>query len=176
VETWLASAERIELPEDGSLEGALAESVKYVVEYLPEGAEVKDLDDGKALIVGKRKVFKTNAVVRQVAARFDKPKVKDVTLALKKMGLKNKTYRYGPGTKDTVKVWFAPHSQFARSGVGSQGTAASQQQAQQMVSAPWPIAASVTEAQPAAEEPSPPPEQVTQPDNPNVGDFDAEAA
>jgi hypothetical protein len=99
------SAEVIDLPPDATSEGALLDAVRRAIKGLQIGESVDDLDDGKGFAVNGKLLFKTDAIVRQVKATFEKPKIQDVGRHLSKLGLEYKTRRYGPGKKDTVRAW-----------------------------------------------------------------------
>ena len=105
VELWMRNAQRIAMPSDGTGDGAMRAAVRRSVHGLQIGESIEDLEFGKGFVLGADVIFKTDAVVRQVKATFDKPRIEDVVRHLFGMGLTYKTRRFAPGSGGTVKAW-----------------------------------------------------------------------
>ncbi|MBI5543802.1 MAG: bifunctional DNA primase/polymerase [Deltaproteobacteria bacterium] len=107
VAAWMKAATIIDLPAEGTTDGALHEAVKRAVDELIHGDSIEDLDDGKGFVVHGKVLFKTAAISRKVNIMLEKVRVDDISRHLKNLGLAYKTQRHGPGPKDTVKAWAA---------------------------------------------------------------------
>jgi hypothetical protein len=103
VNGWLAGAEQVEMPPEASDELALRESAESVIQDLPLGDAVEDLNSDKALALDDgRRGFKTAAVHHRLRDDYPHLKRNGLCKVLRDLGYSKVTARFGKGT---AEVW-----------------------------------------------------------------------
>lgn len=102
VNLWLDSAFVVEQPPEASPSLALLEEIERAVADLPIGEVVEDLDAGKALILGERRLFKASALLRRLRDGFPTLTSPVLCKALRDLGYDNAAERF---EGQQVRAW-----------------------------------------------------------------------
>lgn len=102
VNLWLTEAEYVDMPPEASSELALREDVERLVEELPVGEAVFDLDHGKALLIEGTRSFKAKALMRGLREDYPNLAGNRLCKTLRDLGFDSGTVRLD-GTP--VRLW-----------------------------------------------------------------------
>jgi hypothetical protein len=86
VNEWMESAERVEMPEEASMEGALKEAVEDAIMSMPIGIKLNDLDRGKILEKDGLGLFKLQPLMKTVKETYAEASQPNVCKLVRNMG------------------------------------------------------------------------------------------
>lgn len=102
VNRWLAEAEVVNQPPEASADIQLREEIELVIKGLAIGESIDDLDQGKALEVKGKTVFKVRTIEMMLKETYGEVKRADLCLRLHTMGYESNSERFVDGS---ARVW-----------------------------------------------------------------------
>ena len=102
---WLAEAEVVELPPEASIDTMTREIIRDIIQKMPVGERLSDLDLGKAVTIDNHQAIKTRPLLRTYCESEDRISTHQLCRHLRAMGFESQTKRAG---NNVERVWLRP--------------------------------------------------------------------
>lgn len=113
INVWLADAEVVEMPPEASTDTMTREIIQDIIEKMPTGDKLSDLDLGKAVYMDGHQALKTRPLLKAYCESEDRISTNVICRHLRAMGFESQTKRVG---NNVERVWIRPDDPDADAG------------------------------------------------------------